>query len=416
MHFVIYAFSSHVEVLHSVTPIDLLAQSAVLSDGVVFCVPTIFILANRHAPSNYANHLSSTCKILCVDTTRTQTASRGGQLKCRLTYWFNRRYVLQNFNLIACRTLQNTISALRHQIMVTVNEMDRMRLLKKYRHQTNLTACAVEFMKTLGADLHIRPKVPFCTNSTALRHQIMVTVNEMDRMRLLKKYRHQTNLTACAIEFIKTLGADLHIRPKVPSCTNSTALRHQIMVTVNEMDRMRLLKKYRHQTNLTACAIEFMKMVGADLHIRPKVPFCTNSTALRHQIMVTVNEMDRMRLLKKYRHQTNLTACAIEFMKTVGADLHIRPKVPSCTNSTALRHQIMVTVNEMDRMDCLYRHNPLGRIYKSAPTRVSVKSCRHDGAVEKVPSCIVGVNCLVQNHHNHPVRLRLPPLHRRGMY
>ena len=35
------------------------------------------------------------------------------------------------------------------------------------------------------------------------------------------------------------------------------------------------------------------------------------------------------------------------------------------------------------------------------------------GAVEKVPSCIVGGNCLVQNHHNHPVRLRLPPLHRR---
>ena len=47
MHFVIHVFSSHVEVLHSVTPIDLLAQSVVLSDGVVFCVPTIFTLANR---------------------------------------------------------------------------------------------------------------------------------------------------------------------------------------------------------------------------------------------------------------------------------------------------------------------------------------------------------------------------------
>ena len=32
---------------------------------------------------------------------------------------------------------------------------------------------------------------------------------------------------------------------------------------------MGLLKKYRYQTNLTACAIEFTKMVGADLHIRP---------------------------------------------------------------------------------------------------------------------------------------------------
>ena len=35
MHFVMYAFSNHVRVLHNVTPIDLLDQSAVLSDGVV---------------------------------------------------------------------------------------------------------------------------------------------------------------------------------------------------------------------------------------------------------------------------------------------------------------------------------------------------------------------------------------------
>ena len=37
-HFVMFAFSNHVEVLHSVTPIDLLVQSAVLSDGVVVAV------------------------------------------------------------------------------------------------------------------------------------------------------------------------------------------------------------------------------------------------------------------------------------------------------------------------------------------------------------------------------------------
>ncbi len=35
MHFVMYAFSNHVGVLNTVTPIDLLAQSVVLSDGVV---------------------------------------------------------------------------------------------------------------------------------------------------------------------------------------------------------------------------------------------------------------------------------------------------------------------------------------------------------------------------------------------
>ena len=35
MHFVMYAFSNHAVVLHNVTPIDLPAQSAVLSDEVV---------------------------------------------------------------------------------------------------------------------------------------------------------------------------------------------------------------------------------------------------------------------------------------------------------------------------------------------------------------------------------------------
>ena len=35
MHFVMHAFNNHVRVLHNVTPIDLLVQSAVLSDGVV---------------------------------------------------------------------------------------------------------------------------------------------------------------------------------------------------------------------------------------------------------------------------------------------------------------------------------------------------------------------------------------------
>ena len=34
-HFVRHAFNNHVKVLHDVTPLDLLAQVAVLSDGVV---------------------------------------------------------------------------------------------------------------------------------------------------------------------------------------------------------------------------------------------------------------------------------------------------------------------------------------------------------------------------------------------
>ena len=38
MHFVMSAFSNYVEVLHNVTPIDLPAQSVVLSDGVAAAV------------------------------------------------------------------------------------------------------------------------------------------------------------------------------------------------------------------------------------------------------------------------------------------------------------------------------------------------------------------------------------------
>ena len=52
---------------------------------------------------------------------------------------------------------------------------------------------------------------------------------------------------------------------------------------------MVLLKKYRHRMNPIACAIEFMKVVGADSHVCPTVRFCKTVTALRHQIMVTIN-------------------------------------------------------------------------------------------------------------------------------
>ena len=46
MHFVMSAFSNHVDVLDNVTPIDLPAQSVVLSDGVVFCITIIFTLTS----------------------------------------------------------------------------------------------------------------------------------------------------------------------------------------------------------------------------------------------------------------------------------------------------------------------------------------------------------------------------------
>ena len=44
--------------------------------------------------------------------------------------------------------------------------------------------------------------------------------------------------------------------------------------------------------------------------------------------------MINMGLFKEYRHCMNPTACATKFMKTVGADLYIRPKVESSHKST----------------------------------------------------------------------------------
>ena len=47
-HFVMHAFSNHVEVLHSVTPIVLLQQTAVLSDGAV--VACLYKYVPDHSP------------------------------------------------------------------------------------------------------------------------------------------------------------------------------------------------------------------------------------------------------------------------------------------------------------------------------------------------------------------------------
>ncbi len=67
--------------------------------------------------------------------------------------------------------------------------------------------------------------------------------------------------------------------------------------------------KYRTCTTSTACAInlrkppkrvmsarlhppraiEFMKKVGTDSYVRPKVPFSTTATAMRHMVLVPMN-------------------------------------------------------------------------------------------------------------------------------
>ncbi len=75
-------------------------------------------------------------------------------------------------------------------------------------------------------------------------------------------------------------------------------------------------------------------------------------------------------------------------------------KYCTCTISTAMRHQIMVTVNKTNEW-----------IVCADATRLG----GHVGLLKKYRHAPVGGNCLVQTRHNHPVRLRLPPLHRRGI-
>ena len=69
----------------------------------------------------------------------------------------NRRYVLQNFNLIACRTLQNVVSALRHQIMVSVNEMDRMDYLYRRNALGRICKSAPTVQEILFQQSHVSP-------------------------------------------------------------------------------------------------------------------------------------------------------------------------------------------------------------------------------------------------------------------
>ena len=70
MNFVMYAFNNHVKVLRNVTPIDLLAQSEVLSDGVI-----VVVLHNvtpidgriyKSAPTIFINHMAHSGSICAM--------------------------------------------------------------------------------------------------------------------------------------------------------------------------------------------------------------------------------------------------------------------------------------------------------------------------------------------------------------
>ena len=66
-----------------------------------------------------------------------------------------------------------------------------------------------------------------------------------------------------------------------------------------------------------------VRRVRADIRVRPynSIKYFFNSP------MSPFFQSRNVELLKKYRHRSNVTACAIKFIKTVGADLYIRPKV-----------------------------------------------------------------------------------------
>ena len=66
---------------------------------------------------------------------------------------------------------------------------------------------------------------------------------------------------------------------------------------------------------------------------------CAISTALRHQIMVSMNQMDKW----------------IDCADATRSGGYINPPLPMsdpCAISTALRHQIMVSMNQMDKWGC----------------------------------------------------------------
>ena len=81
--------------------------------------------------------------------------------------------------------------------------------------------------------------------------------------------------------------------------------------------------------------------------------------------------------VEKYCYRSDVTACAIKFMKTVGADLHIRPTVPSRTNPTATRHLVLVSTNWMaygavEKVPSLFKRNRLRhQIYANGRGRLA---------------------------------------------
>ena len=294
---------------------------------------------------------------------------------------------MQNHNLIVCRTLQNAISA-----------------MKKYRPCKKPTACATQFMQTVGADLYVRPKVPFRVTPTACATQFMQTVGadlyiRPNALRLTKQSIHSPSLrlptvgadlyvhpnapfrvtpTACATQFMQTVGADLYIRPKVPFRVTPTACATQFMQTVGadlyiRPNALRLTKQSIHSPSLR------LPTVGADLYVRPKVPFRVTPTACATQFMQTVGadlyiRPNALRLTKQSIHSPSLR------LPTVGADLYVRPKVPfrvtptacatklrklpmtrcPCTISIAMRHRIMVIINEISKWIVCTRTTRLG--------------------------------------------------------
>ncbi len=96
----------------------------------------------------------------------------------------------------------------------------------------------------------------------------------------------------------------------------------------------------------------------------------------------------------------------------------LQPLAPPGFGSHKLDGVRSIMCEFSNQVKVLHNVTPIDLLAQSAVLLVQARriSGGYVGLLKKYCHAPVGGNCLVQNHHNHPVRLRLPPLHRRGMY
>ena len=152
------------------------------------------------------------------------------------------------------------------------------------------THSSIKFTITVGADLYIRPTVPFCTTCNRLRPQftqppqrVIPTQPQPPAPPNLRKPSEHVVLaqsTHSSIKFTITVGADLYIRPNALRLHNPNRSRPQFTQPPS-----------RHAcTTPTACATKFMQppqrilsaqpqpLAPPNLHNHPNASYLPNLT------------------------------------------------------------------------------------------------------------------------------------------